>query len=253
MRIKNTLFVGKVRIHLDDVESTNLYANKLLSKSKPIEGTVISTYNQWGGRGQIGSKWLGQPHKNIAFSLILRPSFLPVQQQFLLTQTVSLAVTDLIRQYSSKKLQVKWPNDIYLNGKKLVGILIQGNLSGTRFQSAIVGIGINVNQVDFSADLPNPTSLKIEENQEFDLDTLIEDLCYCLETRYLQLRQNNVEQLQQTYLEQLYQKDEEHLYYYPDGTPFRGKITGVSPIGKLLIETDKGSESFAMKEVLFSI
>lgn len=252
MRIKNTLFVGKVRIHLDDVESTNLYAHKLLTKSKPSEGTVISTYNQWGGRGQIGSKWLGQPHKNIAFSLILHPSFLAVQKQFLLNQAVSLAVTDLIRQYSTKKLQVKWPNDIYLNGKKLVGILIQATLSGSSFQSSIVGIGINVNQVDFAPDLPNPTSLKLEEGRDFDLESIIDNLCHCLESRYLQLRQNNWQQIQATYLEQLYQKGELHPYFYPDGTAFEGKIIGVSPIGKLLIETKRGTEAFAMKEVLFS-
>lgn len=243
--------MGKVLIHLDDVESTNLYANKLVAKSKPSEGTVISTYNQWGGRGQIGSKWLSEPHKNIAFSAILHPSFLPIQQQFLLNQAVSLAVTDLVQQYSNGKLEVKWPNDIYLNGKKLVGILIQGTIAGTKFQSAIVGIGINVNQSEFPPELPNPTSLRLEENKEFDLEKLVAGLCQSLERRYLQLRQQKWKQIQGTYLEMLYQREAWHTYSYPDGTAFQGKITGVSPIGKLIMETEQGVKTFAMKEVHF--
>lgn len=253
MRIKNTLFVGKVLFHLDEVESTNLYANELIAKSKPSEGTVISTFNQWGGRGQIGSKWLSEPYRNITISLILYPTFLPIRQQFLLNQAVSLAVTDLIKQYSDKPIQVKWPNDVYLDGKKLVGILIQGTIAKTSFQSAVIGVGINVNQTDFPAELPNPTSLKLVEKQDFDLEELIPNLCHCLEIRYLQLRQGKLAQIQETYLELLYQMEEVHTYYYPDGKPFEGKIIGISPIGKLLIETKQGIEAFAMKEVLFSL
>lgn len=253
MRIKNTLFVGKVRFHLDELESTNLYASELIAKSKPSEGTVISTFNQWGGRGQIGSKWLTQPLKNIACSLILHPTFLPIHQQFLLNQAVSLAVTDLVALYSAKALQVKWPNDIYLNGKKLVGILIQGTIAKGNFQSAIVGIGINVNQTEFAPELPNPTSLKLEEARDFNLEELVLNLCHCVEARYLQLRQKKWTQIQETYLEMLYQLGELKQYYYPDGAAFYGKIIGVSPIGKLLIETKHGIEDFAMKEVLFKL
>ena len=227
--------MGKVRFHLDELESTNLYANELIAKSKPSEGTVISTFNQWGGRGQIGSKWLSQAHKNIAFSAILHPTFLPIRQQFLLNQAVSLAVTDLVAQYSTKKLQVKWPNDIYLNEKKLVGILIQGSIAKACFQSAVVGIGINVNQTNFPAELRNPTSLKLEEQRDFELEELVLNLCRCLEIRYLQLRQNKWTQIQDAYLDMLYQMGEVHQYYYPDSSSFQGKNCGVSPIGKLLI------------------
>lgn len=244
--------MGKVRIHLDGIESTNLYANELIAKSKPSEGTVISTFNQWGGRGQIGSKWHSEPHKNIAFTVILQPTFLPIRQQFLLNQAVSLAVTDLVSRYSSKPLHVKWPNDVYLNGKKIAGILIQGSIAKNSFQSVIIGIGLNVNQTEFPKDLPNPTSLKLEEDQDYDLEELTANLCQCLEIRYLQLRRDNKPQIQKDYLELFYQMGEFYQYFYPNGTAFQGKIIGVSPIGKLLIQTEKGTEAFAMKEVLFN-
>ena len=142
MRNKNTLFIGKVVIQLPKVDSTNLYAQSLVAKSKPSEGTVISTYNQRAGRGQIGRKWESEPGKNIAFSVILYPGFLAIRQQFLLNQMVSLAVLDLVAKYTEKAVKVKWPNDIYIEDGKVCGILIQNTLAGRRIQSSSGGYWI---------------------------------------------------------------------------------------------------------------
>ena len=132
MRNKNTLFIGKVFQHFASLESTNQYAVDLISKSKPIEGTVISTFNQTKGRGQIGSTWESAIGKNITLSVILYPSFLPIQKQFYLNQIVALAVKDLLQAYTSKVVQVKWPNDVYIHEHKTAGILIQNSVSGKK-------------------------------------------------------------------------------------------------------------------------
>ena len=128
----DTLFIGRNHIEVPSVNSTNEYAPTLLSKSKPPEGTVISTQDQYAGRGQIGSSWESQPGKNISLSIILYPIFLPIAQQFLLNQCISLAIFDLADKYFPKKTEIKWPNDIYVKGKKVAGILIQNTISGSQ-------------------------------------------------------------------------------------------------------------------------
>ena len=251
MRINNTLFIGKVFIHLPEVPSTNVYAQQLLSKSLPIEGTVISTSNQTQGRGQIGSKWESQTNKNITLSVILYPSFLLPKEQFFLNQISSLAVTDLLAKYIENDIKVKWPNDIYIKDRKTSGILVQNTLSSHKIQSTIIGIGLNVNQESFSPDLKRATSLSIENKGTFELPKLTEELCQTLEQRYLQLKQGKKTLLQEAYLNRLYRFGEQHLFYKPDGTAFQGIIRGIDPIGKLLIEHNGQIESFQIKEIAF--
>ena len=253
MSNKNTLFVGKVLKHFDSLESTNTYALELVSKSKPIEGTVISTFNQTKGRGQIGSKWNSQANKNITISFILYPNFLPIQKQFLLNCVASLATQELITKYIQKQVNVKWPNDIYINNGKVAGILIQNTLANKTINAAVIGIGLNVNQSTFSPDLPNPTSLKLESKRDYNLNELIDNLCFFLEKRYLQLKHGDYEKLKADYLSALYLYQKEAQFTRPDGQEFTGKIRGISAIGKLEVESAQGLESFGLKEIRFKI
>ena len=103
----NTLFIGQVFQEFEKLASTNQYAQELLSKNNPSSGTVISTLNQHDGRGQIGSKWESEPHKNISLSIILRPTFLPIKHQFQLNQAVSLGVYDFVSKYISNGVKIK--------------------------------------------------------------------------------------------------------------------------------------------------
>ena len=150
--------MGQVFEEFEMLPSTNQYAQELLSKSKPVEGTVISAQNQHAGRGQIGSSWEAAPGQNLTLSIILYPQFLAIQHQFQLNQSISLGVRDFIAKYVQKPVKIKWPNDIYVNEKKIGGILIQNTLSGSSIQSTIAGIGINVNQKHFESMLEMKTS-----------------------------------------------------------------------------------------------
>lgn len=246
----NTLFVGKVLLRINKLDSTNNYATSLLSKNKPSEGTVISAWAQEQGKGQIGRTWLTEPGKNLTFSIIFYPRFLAAKEQFILNQAIALGVFDYVKQICPNS-KVKWPNDIYVNDKKICGILIQNTLSGAHIQTAIVGIGLNVNQQNFPENLPNPTSLRLETGQTFDRDQILESVCERIETRYLQVKANNYTLIHQEYLENLYRFQEEALFEYPEGATFSGKIVGISETGKLMIDHQKGTESFDVREVRF--
>ena len=151
--------IGNNHIRLNRVNSTNKYAVEMIAKSKPIEGTVISASFQYEGRGQIGRFWESEAEKNITCSTILRPDFLEASDQFQLNIAISLALHDFISHFlDNKDVKIKWPNDIYVGDKKIAGILLQNSLIGKKVNSTIVGTGININQTEFSGDVPNPTS-----------------------------------------------------------------------------------------------
>ncbi len=251
MHRPDTLFIGRNFLELPTVNSTNEYALALLSKSKPPEGTVISTPNQYAGRGQIGSGWESEPGKNITLSIILYPTLLTPDRQFFLNQTISLAVFDLLAKYFPNKTKIKWPNDIYINDKKIAGILIQNAISRMHLRSSVIGIGININQETFNPQIPNPTSFKLETGHETDTTILMSELCHFMENRYLKLKSGNLVPLQEDYLRHLYRYQTESLFQRPDGIVFKGTIIGISEIGELKIERKGTVEAFGLKEIKF--
>jgi len=249
-----TLFIGQNAVHLTAVDSTNSYASEMLRQMRPAEGTIIYSFEQKNGRGQRGNSWHGEPNKNVAFSLILHPSFLHADEQFLLTKTASLAVSDLMAEMlagQGSRVHVKWPNDVYADDKKIAGILIENSIGNHSIQSSVIGIGLNVNQ-DFTGEEFNATSLKMIAGEEYDLKTVVERLCEFLEARYLQLKANKREQLGRDYLSRLYRL-EEWKNYRSSGEDFEGKIKNVTIAGKLQVELRSNEiREFDLKEIIFS-
>ncbi|MBL3656742.1 biotin--[acetyl-CoA-carboxylase] ligase [Fulvivirga sediminis] len=246
--LAKTLFIGKNLVFLPSCHSTNDIAQELLSEGT-LEGTVIITENQTNGRGQRGSGWESEPGKNLTFSLVLKPTFLSVQQQFELNRVVSLAVCDFLNTFSTG-FQVKWPNDIYYHDRKICGILIQNSIRQGRIESSIVGIGLNINQQIFKEQ--KPISLSRVTGEFVPLPEALEALAQHIETRYLTLKAGNRERLHKDYLHKLYRFGEEYLYR-ANGELFNGRITDVSPEGKLEVESKKGIQQFDFKEVEFII
>ncbi|MDX2002925.1 MAG: biotin--[acetyl-CoA-carboxylase] ligase [Chitinophagales bacterium] len=247
--ISNTLFIGKVLIKLETVDSTNDYSKRLLSNSKPVEGTAIIAYQQHQGRGQYGNEWLSEPGSNLTFSIILYPSFLHANQQFGLTQAVALGIVDTLQDILDESIFIKWPNDIYCKGKKIAGILIENTLIGNQVGDSIIGIGLNVNQQDFSK-LPQASSLSILAGKKMDIDILLQALLTQLEKRYLQLRSGQVVILDNDYKENLYRLNEKH-WYKAAGEPFEGTIVGYDSYGRLLVQKDNVVLAFSNKEIEF--
>ena len=155
----------------------------------PIEGTVVITDKQTSGKGQRLNSWLSEPKSNLICSYILHPAFLAAKNQFSLSAAVALSVSDVVAELLvDQTVQIKWPNDVLVNGKKVAGILIENMLRGSNIDCSIVGIGLNVNQTKFQ-DLPNATSLKLVSGVDYDIQEVLPELNAQLEKRYLQLRE----------------------------------------------------------------
>ncbi len=249
-----TLFVGQNSIHVESVDSTNSYASEMLRQIELVEGSVIYSFEQLKGRGQRGNSWESEPNKNVALSMVLYPKFLLVGQQFLLTKIASLAVADLMAELledstNTRKISIKWPNDIYVNDQKIAGILIENTLKESTIQSSVVGIGINVNQLKFTT--KNATSLAMIVNKEFELVKVLERLCEFFEARYLHLKSNKLGSIDDAYSERLY-KLNEWANYLSGEVSFEGKVKGVSKTGKLQVEMRNADErEFDLKEISF--
>lgn len=245
------LFVGQNLIHLKEVDSTNTFLKDALSKSTPfLEGTVILAEKQIAGRGQSGNSWQSEEGKNLTFSVLLNPVFLQVEQQFELNKAISLALNDVLSKYFNRNAYIKWPNDLYINNKKIGGMLIENIVQGNRIKHAIVGIGLNVNQSQFPDNLKNITSFKQELHQDYDLMVILSEICSSVEARYLQLRSGAFDKLSYDYLDKLYLMRQWSVFRF-DGHIESGKILGVSDLGQLLLETTEGQRKFNNKEIEF--
>lgn len=242
----NTLFVGKKLVYVPECHSTNSLASDLCQHTNAVDGTVIVTDNQTKGRGQRGNKWFSEPYKNLTFSVIVKPSFLLPINQFKLTMVVSLALRDFLAHRLKNKVSIKWPNDIFVNAKKVCGILIENVLAGNTIQYSIIGIGLNVNQELFL--MNNVDSMKNISSRTFELAEELELLLEFLESRYLQLRSGNDPMLKEHYTYALYCRDEPKKFEDAEGQ-FIGTIIDVNDQGKLLIQTPEAIRSYELKQV----
>ncbi|MBJ6117084.1 biotin--[acetyl-CoA-carboxylase] ligase [Pontibacter sp. BT310] len=248
--LPNTLFIGRQLYCLSVCESTNSEAQQLLIKNKATEGCTVLTSEQTKGRGQRGNNWEAEPGKNITLSVILSPVFLPVRQQFYLNMAVSLAVLDLLHEYGATDARVKWPNDLYFKDKKLGGILIENTINSHSLQHSIVGIGLNINQLNF--DVNTATSLSVITGTTINLEEITTRLLELLEKRYLELRNVRHAKLKYEYLQALYRYQEVHRFIV-DGKRTEGCIVGVDEDGRLGVELDGELRFFDFKEIIYII
>jgi len=247
--LANTIFLGKDVHFLPECHSTNDTALSLVKDRIAHEGTVVITDHQINGKGQRGNKWETHKGLNLTFSLILKPNFLDISEQFYLNMAVSNSIRKLLQEYIPQ-LQVKWPNDLILPDiGKIGGILIENTYSGANWEYAVVGVGINVNQVQFES--PIATSLSKATGSKFDLAELFRLLVTQIEQGYLQLKRGKWIEIRSDYLHNLHQKDVWRNYEDSIGN-FRGKIVGISPRGKLEMERESGEiQLYDLKEVVF--
>lgn len=236
------------------VDSTNEYLKNKLSKSTPFaEGTVIMAVEQAAGRGQKGTVWHSERGKNLTCSVLLNPSFLDPIHQFRLTVAISLALINWLEPLLQHPVKIKWPNDIFVGDRKIAGILIENLLTGKHWKSAIVGIGVNVNQTGF----PDPIgqrscSIKQILHRDSNIPELLSDLCHSLEQEYLALKSGKQESQLARYKQHLYRLDESHSFLI-DGIEVNGVLCGVTDKGRLMIDFNGHITDFDIKEVAFVI
>lgn len=245
------------KILVKETLSTNTFLLNMLNNEVNIEeGTVVCTHRQTAGRGQIGNKWESENDKNIAFSVLLRPTFLPIREQFFISEITSLAVVETLASFINSPLlspSIKWPNDIYINDGKVCGMLIENTLMGSTLMSSVVGVGININQTKWISDAPNPTSLCLCCDKEFELDDVMDKVLLRLEGLYEMLKAGKKEEIHSRYLSNIYRRKGYHSYKdATTGRVFLAKIKTIEPSGYLVLEDTEGSTiRYLFKEVKF--
>ena len=242
--------IGSELLFFKNLPSTNTRASELLKKKNIPEGTIVHTNWQSAGRGHAGSKWESQDGKNLLFSIILYPSTIEPSDQFLISMALSIGICDFLRRYTNG-YSIKWPNDIYVKGDKIAGILIENSVMADRIVNSIAGIGLNINQVEFLSDAPNPVSLKTVTGSDYDLNICLTQLASDLDRRYKQVISEDYDQLQNEYISKLFRLNEWALFRDKDGN-FTGRILSVSKTGWLQIEKKAGlKKEYSFKEIEF--
>jgi BirA family biotin operon repressor/biotin-[acetyl-CoA-carboxylase] ligase len=245
------LFTLHKRIRLAEIDSTNSYALRLLAQN-PEEGTIVQAEFQSRGRGQQGNSWNAPAGLNLTFSLICYPNFLPIDRMFQLSKAVSLALQQSAQRFvPDKRLEIKWPNDLLLERKKVAGILIENQLEGRLIKSSVIGVGLNVNQQQFSPELKTRAcAMRHFSAEDLDREAILTVFLEEFEAYYQQLKKGNHGSLDRQYYENLYGYQETIALRNADGL-FEGQIIGVGSYGKLAVQVGQELVYYDFKEVQF--
>ncbi len=231
----NSIHLGAPLVLLREVDSTNNYAMDRIAEGGVKEGTAWLAIHQKEGRGQRGKSWHAAAGEGLNLSLVLQPVMLNPRAQFILSALIALAVYDLVKQYAGVETAIKWSNDIYWRDKKAGGILIDNLVRGSRWTHAVVGIGLNLNQLAFPEELPNPVSLRQICGRPVEPEPLAKELCRSIEKRYRSLDPKYPDKILKEYESRLFRLRQPALYRM--GTEvFEGTIQGIAPDGHLMLQ-----------------
>lgn len=235
-------------IKLDAIDSTNEFLKSLSSQQELENFTIVTAENQTKGKGQMGAVWRSEVGKNLIMSVLVRDFLLNNEEVFNLNIIISLSVIKTLEELNIPDLSIKWPNDIMSYNKKLGGILIENTLKSDGTIVSVVGLGLNVNQINFQ-NLPNASSLAVISNVEFNKDELVILIVEKIKEKILLWEQQSAI-FWSEYFNKLFRKGVPMPFKNIDNQNFMGIIQGVSPIGKLqvLLEDDSISE-FEIKEI----
>ena len=239
-------------IILNEVDSTNNYANRLIVSKQAIEGTVVLARNQKEGRGQHGNSWESEAGKNVLMSIVLFPRFLAAENQFMMSKIVSLALADLLEK-ETDNVSIKWPNDLYVGNKKIAGILIENSVERHILHSSILGIGLNLNQEQFVSNAPNPVSLKKITGKNYDIEMFAARIADLVFEYYHKLKECKTDWINSQYFDKLFRKNT-WAKFRKKGLEFDARITGIGEFGQLQLENrDNTITEYMFKEVEYVI
>ncbi len=216
-----TNIIGRNFIYLDEIDSTNSY---LLDKNNKIdkEGTVVLAEKQTKGRGRNNRIWYSEKGLNLNFSILISNKYFFGKNFNLINLGISLAVANSIERQCFIQTNVKWPNDILINGKKTAGILLEANSQGSKIEKLVIGIGLNVNQTSFKGDFNFlPTSIKLEAKENIEREKLLAEIL------------NNFENM----LLKIISRPESILNDWRDKCSMIGKRISINQNGKIIIGT----------------
>lgn len=220
-----------------ELSSTNTEAQRLAEEGAS-HGTVIVAEAQTAGRGRRGRQWISPADKGLWFSMILRPDMQPEKSSGL-TLVAALAVNQAITDLTGLKSQIKWPNDIVLEKKKVCGILAELSLKGQTIDYIIMGIGINVDQQEFSGELSETaTALENVCGKKISKEKLLSEVLEAFRIYYKCYQQTgDMRFLLEEYNACLVNRNREVCVLEPKGA-YRGIALGINESGELLVQQE---------------
>lgn len=234
-------------IHIDETDSTNRWLTVNCTEGQ-APCVVVADY-QTAGRGCGTNKWESERGKNLLYSMMIHPTEIPVNKQFVVSMAVANSIAAVVAKYvTSQAVSVKWPNDIYVGDKKICGILIENRLQGGVIKDSIIGVGLNVNQLCFVSDAPNPVSMANITGRQFDREQLLQELLEAFQQEWADL-----EGVRERYLQQLYRC--KGFFRYRDAYgECTAEIVTVEADGHLVLQdVDGRTNRYAFKEIQFVI
>lgn len=250
-------------MYIKETHSTSTLLREQYTDALPHLYTIRTDY-QTVGRGQAGNTWESEKGKNLLFSTLLRHEELHVTEQWRISMWVAITLWEVLANHLDKeKLTIKWPNDIYYGDKKLVGILIENALIGQYVEHSIVGIGVNVHQMNWQSNAPNPISMKEITGREYDIEELLNEWICSMKS----WKNSKIEDLSSAYLQHLYRREGWHEYVEREvsiaptaiaekGTKntFLAKIVTVTEQGELVLRLqDNAEKKYHFKQIRFVI
>jgi BirA family biotin operon repressor/biotin-[acetyl-CoA-carboxylase] ligase len=230
------------------LNSTNLYASQIVLKHPLRQPFWVRTDDQFAGKGQGSHTWISEPGQNLTGTLVIFPDHFEAYRQFALSKIFALAVAGFLELFIDE-IHIKWPNDLYAGDLKIGGILIETAIMGKFIDHAILGVGININQVVFAADIPNPVSIRMLSGKRYDLAEMENLFLGSFRNQYSLIEAGKYEDIHDQYLNRLYKHNEWARFKKADQI-INGKISGVNEYGHLMLETESGRiENFGYQEV----
>ena len=225
-------------INFDVITSTNQYIKEQYKNLEPF--TIINANKQTNGRGRVDRKWESIEGKNLTFSIYLKPKILP-EKLPLLSLVIGASIYNVLSKYIN--CSIKWPNDIIVNDKKIAGILVE-SIYSNKLEALVAGIGININQDQFSNDLKNKaTSLFIETNTEYNKNIILDEFIKEFDLLYNDFIIGN---------NQFVNICKEHNYLLNKEINYNvsiAKIVDISEEGKLIIDINGKQEQLFFGEI----
>lgn len=246
------VYFGKNRVHYSEVDSTNEELKRLFSVQVLENGTLLTTDFQTGGKGQMGSSWKSSNGKNFLGTFFLKPN-LSLSEVFVLNMIVSLALRETVSEFVTGKVEIKWPNDIVVNRKKIAGVLIENKFINGELTGSFLGIGLNINQKYFDKFGRLATSITKEIGSFLNQESVINRICFHFQQFYSLYQLKGYETINFMYHQDLYLKGEEHQYKVGRDTRYL-TLQSVNRQGDLQLFNQFGKiEEFGLKSIRFLI
>jgi len=236
-------------IKLNAIDSTNAYLKQLSTEQSLEDYTVVSAQEQTAGRGQMGTSWRSEASKNLTVSVYKKVPFVKFEEQYFISIVTALAVSATLKKLKLPNVRIKWPNDILSESLKISGTLIENLVKNNQLKTAIIGIGLNVNQKYFEA-LPQAASVHVITGKLYAVDEVLDIMLKQLQNYFSRLEDRELGGLKSEYENQLFRIHKPSTFLLASGEHLTGYINGVNLKGHLEILTeDAVLKTYGMKDI----